>query len=341
MVEVFPVRDYPLNHNLLIIDGVSGSGKTMISKLIDSAPETTSPSFSYEFEYFCQLYSMGFLNLETATNLIRSGLDLKHFNDSIAREINLRPKDLSSILKSTKKLSYLTALIRSDSSENSDKAMRSRSVLSLITHQLHGNASLVSDLYGSKFLHLVCIRHPYYLIDHWASYMGTLMKNSRDFTLTLSEKSEKLPWFIQKYKREYINASDLDRAALCVIEILEQAYEYISTGRDTVIVVDFEKFVLNPTKYLSQISSSFKLSFSNRAERILRRQLVPRNHINETKKLPIYERYASGNHTPHLEMRDDFHQLSIRLESQLEPHIFKKLKLMSEEYFSRFGVWYP
>jgi uridine kinase len=97
--EIFPVRDLPSSYKLLIVDGVSGSGKTMISRLIDSAPESTSPSFLYEFEYFCQLYSMGFMSQESASTLIRSGLDLKYFNDSIGREVNLRPSDLSSILK--------------------------------------------------------------------------------------------------------------------------------------------------------------------------------------------------------------------------------------------------
>ncbi len=340
MGEIFPIRDLPSSYKLLIVDGVSGSGKTMISRLIDSAPESTSPSFLYELEYFCQLYSMGFLSQDSASTLIRSGLDLKFFNDSIGREVNLRPNDLSSILKSSKKFSYLAALLKNDTPKNSESAMLSRNVLSLVTHQLHGDANLLSELYGPRFHHIICIRHPYYLIDHWISYMGTLLVNPRDFTLAVDNDSNRLPWFIRRYPDLYLNSNKQNMAALCVVEILEQAFACIDMKREAVSVIDFENFVLNPSMYLSEISRKCKLNFSSKTERILRGQLVPRRHINETKKLPIYERYASGFHTADYGMNEDFQRLSVRLESQLDSRIFEKLQNLSNEYFSRFGVWF-
>ena len=43
-------RPNQISPSLLLLDGISGTGKTMVSRLLDSLEGTTAPFFDYTFE---------------------------------------------------------------------------------------------------------------------------------------------------------------------------------------------------------------------------------------------------------------------------------------------------
>ena len=94
-----PVRVPKFPGNLLLIDGISGSGKTLITRLIDGYSANTSPSFNYSLEHLSILHHLRKIDTATAQLLIKLNLDQRRYDHSISREINLRPSDLSSVLK--------------------------------------------------------------------------------------------------------------------------------------------------------------------------------------------------------------------------------------------------
>lgn len=312
----------------------------MITRLIDGYESCTSPAFNYSLEYVSILHTLGEISTSTAQLLIQLNLDQRRYDGSIAREVNLRPSDLSSVLKSSKRMKYLLSLIREDSEKFSNERIASHPNLCFITHQLNGATAIIQQSHPDNLFELICVRHPYYLLSHWESYMPLLGNSPRDFTLWLGSGEINIPWFIQQNIGLFLESDQINRAALCVIEILEQTFQKLDLANDKQIVVPFENFVLHPWKIISQIEEKFPMGSSNGINSILRREKVPRNHINNGRKLQIYSRYGSGDLEAEFGMKDDFRNQELIARNKLSPKVFEYLSTLSNRYFEEFGAWF-
>lgn len=335
-----PTRNLTYPGNVLLIDGISGSGKTMVTRLADAYPATTSPAFNYSLEYSSILHSLGKIDTPAAQVLIKLNLDQRRYDGSIAREVNFRPSDLSSVLKSSKRNEYLRSLIKSDSAEISAEKMDARPNLCFVTHQLHGATNLIEETLKEKYFELMCIRHPYYLLSHWESYVHLLGNSPRDFTLWVDFNGANIPWFIKSYQSVFLESDAINRAALCVVEILQQAFSKLSHPEPRRIVIPFEKFVLDPSKIIAEIEAIIPLGSSNSVNKTLRKEKVPRRHINSGRNLEIYKRYGSGALKSSFDMKNDFKAQEGEAERRLSPEIFGQMQQLSKRYLEEFGDWF-
>ncbi len=335
-----PVRVPKFPGNLLLIDGISGSGKTLITRLIDGYSANTSPSFNYSLEHLSILHHLRKIDTATAQLLIKLNLDQRRYDHSISREINLRPSDLSSVLKSSKRISYLISLLKSDTELNSGIRMGSQPNLVFVTHQLNSATKIIEDTYTGSFLEILCLRHPYYLLSHWESYVPMIGSNPRDFTVWTEHNDEVIPWFIKKFPDLYLQSDVVNRAAICVIEILSQSLTKLSVNSDNLVVIPFEKFVLNPSPIIARLEQWKSIGDSVLARRILRKEKVPRLHINSGRKLSIYDRYGAGKLITSMDMKADFHFQESLVEQRLTLRVFKEFKSVSDKYLRTFGEWF-
>ena len=340
MNSLQPVRENNYPGKVLLIDGISGSGKTLLMKLVDCYQKNSAPAFNFTLEHICISHYRGEINEETAKVLARLILDQQRFDHSISREINLRVRDLSSVLKSSKKSQYLMNLVREDSVRNSNQHMLKFPNLCLVTHQLNDATRILSSNWKSDFLEIVSVRHPYYLLEHWNSYMSTLGSNPRDFTFWIDYKGENIPWFINDYVDLYYESDSRNRAALCIIEILSQTLKKMESLPEKSVVIPFENFVLSPWGFVEEIQDKMSLEPSQLVKSVLKRERVPRTHINSGKQLPVYMRYGSGALDSRLSMKEDFSSLEETSKKSLTPEIFLKFKALSEQYRDVFGSWY-
>ena len=335
-----PVRNLRFPGNILLIDGISGSGKTMITRLIDGYSACTSPVFNYTLEYICILHSNQIIDTPTARILLGLNLDQRRYDDSISREVNLRVSDLSSVLKSRKRSEYLLSLIKKDTDQNSSERIRAHPYLSFVSHQLNHATQLIELSYADSFFEIMCVRHPYYLISHWESYVSMIGAKPRDFTLWNDYKGSTIPWFIEKHADWYVNSDLINRAALCVIEILGQSLTKLTEERSNRVVIPFEKFVLDPTPTLTEIQGWPSIGVPKEARRIMRKEKLPRSHINMGRQLPIYKRYGAGLFESSTDMKVDFQKQESFARQRLEPSVFKELESLSDTYLQYFGEWY-
>lgn len=335
-----PSRNLTYPGNVLLIDGISGAGKTMVTRLADGYKLTTSPAFNYSLEYLSILHSLEKLDTSTAQLLIQLNFDQRRYDGSISREVNLRPSDLSSVLKSSKRKDYLLSLLKNDSAEISDERMRAQPNLCFVTHQLNGATKLIENTLLDQYFELMCVRHPYYLLSHWESYVHLLGTSPRDFTLWLDVGGANVPWFIQRNVNLYLESNQINRAALCIIEILQQTFLKMSKSDPRRVVIPFERFVLSPREIITEIENRFPMGNSNLIDGILRREKVPRDHINSGRDLPIYKRYGSGSLKSSVDMKDDFRAQEINAQRRLSPEIFDELRILSDKYLEEFGEWF-
>lgn len=335
-----PTRNLTYPGNVLLIDGISGSGKTMITRLADAYTTTTSPAFNYSLEYTSILHSLEKLDTSTAQVLLKLNMDQRRYDGSISREVNLRPSDLSSVLKSSKRNEYLLSLLKNDSPDTSAEKMRLHPNLCFVTHQLNGATKLIEDTFLDKYFELLCVRHPYYLLSHWESYVPLLGNSPRDFTLWVDFRGNNVPWFIQRNMNLYLNSDPVNRAALCVVEILQQTFQKLTVNDSRRVVIPFERFVLQPRQIVAEIEEKLPVGKSSSMSNILKKEKVPRQHINSGRNLPIYRRYGSGALNSISDMRNDFKEKELAAQERLSPEIFNDLRQLSDRYFTEFGEWF-
>ena len=324
---------------VLVLDGMTGTGKTLVMNVIDTMSEIAPPKFSYILEHICIANSNALLKEGIGTQMLQIHLDQLQYDGKISREVNFRPRDLSSIFKSKKKFKYISRLFAEDGELASARVKTENEAIFLVVHQLFDTLDILTSLPGKSITQITCVRHPYYLIDHWASYVSMHGASARDFTLTKGNNGD-LPWFIRKYPELYLKGNNFEKATICVSELNKRALTHLDTSKDRIIVIDFEKFVLNPIPYIEEITFELKPKRISGMQQTLKSQRIPRSHINNTKPMKIYSRYAADKHNTNLSHAEDYIHLRRRLKNLISPDYFTLLEEAAFLYEEKFGCWF-
>ena len=324
---------------LVLIDGMTGTGKTIFTKLFDLSDDMNFTKFNYNLEQICVLAGLNMINKEAAISQIKLITDLDRFNFSISREINLRPSDLSSIWKSRKRIQYIYQLF---SSKEPDQVLfQNPKDLVYIVHQLLDLSDLLLEVYPNTLKNILCMRHPVYLFNHWNSYVNYHGVNPRDLTILKDFKNEDIPWFISRFEKEFSNSDSHNKAAIAITELTLRSLDFIKRkkGDSHFVIVDFEKFVLNPEKYIAQITNIFDIK-ADKIKKCLKKENIPRSHINSSVQKKIYKRYNSDNLKTELSHKEDYVFLKNQIKSQVNEKIWTEFEKSIQEYEEEFGLWF-
>ena len=103
-------RDQFLTDKLLVLDGLTGTGKTMISNVLESFEKVEVGRFIYDVEHIAISHELGALRTDAARALLGLLIDWKLYDNMISREVNFRPSDLSCVLKNGRALKHIKRL---------------------------------------------------------------------------------------------------------------------------------------------------------------------------------------------------------------------------------------
>jgi len=337
-------RDKTFPGKIILLDGVSGTGKTMIHRILDSYICNHPPKFSYAIEQICTSYYCNKIEKDAAISLLKLQSDQMKYDMQIGREINLRKNDLSSILKSVKKFSYLKKLIMNDGEFAVAEIQNHPKNIVLITHQLLGATQLFNETFSDEYINLHAVRHPTYLFSHWITYVPLLGSSARDLTIWKNEGGAILPWFFTNHKlhRNYESLKDGDKTLVCLIELVEAIVDHHlkSKYKQNYLAIEFEKFVLDPVKVINKIDKIIGSNQKTSMNKILKEERIPRYHINSGKSLPIYKRYGSNSYKSNLNHKEDYLAKFDFIKSQTSKLYFDKFKNSVTKYEELFGLWF-
>jgi len=337
-------RNISFPGKIILLDGISGTGKTLIHRILDSYICNHPPKFSYAIEQICASYYCNKLEKDAAISLLKLQSDQIKYDMHIGREINLRINDLSSILKSVKKFSYLKKLISEDGEFSVTGLENQSKNIVLITHQLLSATQLFEESFSGDFINLHAVRHPAYLFNHWITYVSLLGKSVRDLTVWKSEDGETLPWFFTNSEvyKNYKSLEDGDKTLVCLIELADSAVQHhiSSQNKSNYLSIEFEKFVLNPSQTINEIDNIIGSNKRTSISKILKEEKIPRNHINSGKSLPIYKRYGLNSYKSNLNHRDDYLATLDHIKSRTTKLYFDRFKNTIIKYENLFGLWF-
>ena len=322
--------------NVVLLDGLTGTGKTMIMRILDTYSSVTPPKFNYQLEQILIGINIGEIGKDFGMQLLQLLLDQIQYDLAIGREINLRPRDLSSVLSSTKRFVYLSNLLKSDGSSVKERILKKNQDLLLVTHQLLDAATTINCIPGKTLTHILCVRHPYFLVAHWESYIPMQGKSPTDFQLI----NGITPWFIKEFKDVYASLNTKERAMCSIIEATNKSLDFIEQGTSNLLVFDFEKFVLNPNRYLELLSEALPSPDNRRLKKVLRAEKLPRSHISDSVVRAIYKRYGSETLSTKHQHNEDYKIMRERSKLDVDLGIYNAFEVMAKRYESMFGLWF-
>jgi len=329
-------RPNHLSPDLIILDGISGTGKTMVMRFLDSISGVGPAYFDSGFEQMTIGAYLGEIRTDFLRAMLSLHVDQRYYDQAISREINLRVSDLSSIWRSKKRWRYLSQLFMSDRNLRTVGGTHELTTLFVIVHQLLDSTLNLDYTYDGQIKRILCVRHPYYLYDHWLSYVNNFGTNPRELTLTFGKHGA--PWFLSSEYSNFARFSNMEKAVICISNLFERQDALLAECED-LFVVDFERFVLGPRDYLSGIES-FLGKKMNSIPSNLRKECLPRAHINASRNLPIYRKYGADKLKTNLSHQDDFAARRDKIMQSVSKKTFKQLESAAHSYESRFGLWF-
>ena len=334
-------REIYLTEEIIILDGLTGTGKTMFCPLISSFERVQNARFEYMFEYLCIASKFNRILPDASESLLNLISDIKLYDGMISREVNFRPSDLSSVFNSSKAYKYLKQLFYQDGSHVELRLKNEKPILFLVTHQLLSCIEPAIKSFGSRLKIIEMVRHPAYLVEHWATYIAMHGKNSRDFTLWFNYKNKTIPWFAKGIEEKYINSNDYDKVIYCINELMKPVFKYHSNNDydDNLFYVPFEKFVLDPSELLNNLECFLKTSKSSSTKKFLKKQKVPRDRVTAGPQKKIYQRYGLKK-DKNISDKDHYDETLNNLKTKCSKPAYELLLRISKEYERNFGLWF-
>lgn len=290
------VRPVSLAERVVFVGGQPGCGKTMITPILSSFARVEIQKYHYMLEHLCDLCFLGKVQDDVAITVIRMLVDIDVYNLAMARETNFRFSDLSSVFKNPGTWRYLRRLFLPGDAEAVERIRHEHPILQLTIHNVLAISRPLFKALGERMRILEVVRHPLYMVEQWYRYMDRYGTDVRDFAVCFDYQGHTLPFFACGWEERYVRSSTMDRVIYAIERLSEwgdQAFQNLSEGeRAQVMVVSFERFVLDPWPSLKELERLLGTSMTPVTRRELKRQRVPRKMVAEGVPLPIYKQYG-------------------------------------------------
>lgn len=329
-------RSARLAEQVLFVDGMSGSGKTAVSPVLQALSRVEAVAALYTLDYVCDLHLYGKITDDAASALIGLITDQALYDRYISREVNFRPSDLTCVLNGHLGPEYSRRLSLPDGKEAFDRLIAEKPILHLMGHQMFAGSRIFFETLGERLTFVEVVRHPLSLIRQWRAYVTRMGTDATDFTVWIGSDREDLPWFASGSEAEFLAASPMDRAILglrsmnalrrSALQSLDQAQ------RSRLLVVPFERFVRDPFPFIEIVEAKLGTSRLPVLSDVLIAQKIPRAVSSAGPQGVWSEKYgvriSGGSESDAVQDTQDW----AYVESEASPVALRELQLMCEEY---------
>ena len=296
--------------DVVLIDGLWGSGKTMFQLVISSLNNLEDAKIEEMLEYIINLQYMNKISDESAGLLIGNHLDFIMHKSLLGRCSNMRFDDDTGFKNSTNKLERILRLFRSEENNLAPKNIRNKGLV-FMTHMIGCSPFFLSNLIKERLFIIEIMRHPLYLIKHVASFFARFDK-TRVKTVSFDYLDNKIPWF---YKN-YINLIDIKdknnyhKAVNYVYYLYREIWaniEILKESNVNIYPISFEQFTINPNLYTDEICNFLSRNRGTYTSKALRKSKLPRKYIHQGLGLNKYgwKKSKLNNEEYYLKLVDD------------------------------------
>lgn len=326
------VRPNALCNRLVVVDGLPGCGKTMLSAIISSLERIELFKYSYEIETQCILHHFNKIDRPTSASMVQYHLDLIMYNQMMGRETNFRYSDLSSAFNAVNSFKYFKRLFGPGDQAIPNLIKTQKPIVHLVTHCLSAYAKPLLDNFKGEMVLINFHRNPLYMLKQNMWNMENLLNSERDFNLYYNWEGKRLPYFFHSQEKKLLKANPIEK----VIYFLEWSRKnalknQLSDYGKYYYELTFESFVSNPFPHLEEIESRLNTQKTKFTAGILKREKIPRKVMSHGRDMPIYRRVNWEKTTASSTSQeiDDLYKWAI---SEISNEAKKSLDWLLEDY---------
>jgi hypothetical protein len=278
-----------LKSDVIFIDGISGTGKSLISPVISGMTGVEKQKLEEVFPDICILHKYGKITDDACSFLINKYTDLYQYNSLIGREVNLRWGDDSGIKNNPDVWKYFTRLFAKEGSQVIKKINNENLALNILSNDIILADNLLFKTLKNRMKMIEMVRHPLYMVAHWTSFFSRF-DQTRIFNLSTEYKGSKLPWFILDNQDKFLLLNNTEKAIYSIHFLYEELFTKLDNHkyRDQILLLTFEECCMDTKRILKTLEDFLGRKHSNRLSSILKKQKLPREQINQGKGLKKY-----------------------------------------------------
>ena len=281
--------------NLIVVDGLTRTGKFFLGKLISGLNNIEYFQHSFILDYIHYMAGLHAITKDGFISLIRSVVDQSCYDRLIGRNLNLRYDDRSSVLNAP---DYNKYILRSKSKFDRMEIVEQLSDVNhnflFVLHDSLANANILFEAFPDlKLIHL--IRHPIDLVYSWmAKDYGRIDINSNTELFkkagvqpSIDGMNGPLPWYVHSFQSEYESLCQVDRVIASIqilIRLCGNTYRALSNDKkNKIMIVKYEHLVEETNSALNDISKFIGTKKSKYINEILIKEKCP-NIIDVAKR---------------------------------------------------------
>ncbi len=251
-------RDNTILEKVLVIDGLSGSGKIIIDNFLSLYPKIEILNLSPSFENSTIFNYFGKFSDDAFDNYIKLLLDYTIYENSISRNVNFKPFDQSSVFKSQKFFEYIKRLFRSNTADIPNLIKNKKPFLRIMTASILGESQKLYEILKDKLFIIEVIRNPYMIVKANMHFIINFEKHDgRYFNPTIKNKNIITPYWAFEIVDKYSEMSIADKAIYFINykTKLNNKFIYNKKNYQQHIRIYFEDFIQDPSLSLNRINS--------------------------------------------------------------------------------------
>ena len=284
-----------LHNNFVFVDGVSKSGKIVVSTIISSLKNCENQSYQDRFSDYLKFAKLKLLDNDLAIATILRDMQMLMIENRLSRFLNFRKHDLSSVNNSFKKNDYYKNLRINDNEYEIEKIIknlkRSKTLIPMVVDDFFPNC-FESFKYFCEFKKIIMLRNPIGIFYEYynRNRMDKQIKQHPWQNCFHYEKDNKrVPWYIvPRDIRKFHSAKKIEKY---LMSINSQYKPYFS---DRIFKIQNTKFIFiedlwESPKFITNLIAKFlKTKETKFTKSILKKLDLPRLNINNNYEKQFY-----------------------------------------------------
>lgn len=246
-----------LAKNVVIIDGITRSGKSVLSHVIGTFEDTEHIQFYYALEHLISGVALGSVEMNFARAFITSQLNELSCNSLLGRNINFRAGDQTGVPNHPKFDMYKARLEQLEGDHIVEQLRSGQHLFSFLVHDIMVNFDIFETLLPEAKV-IEIYRNPILNIRscHLKGYGTRFNNDPRFFTLTLSKGLEPVPWYAESQELLWRSLNAMERCVWMVTHLIKKSISQQKIRqRDSVITISHEDLVQETERVVDDIET--------------------------------------------------------------------------------------
>lgn len=289
-----------INKQILFIDGLSRSGKSLLGPIVGSFKKTYPMQHQNLIDNLLQLLQLNLVNTNVCKSLINIFLNESIYYLNLSRGVNFRPTDNSSVLKDRNYKLFIKNLSRKEGDHVIDQIKDEKKLPIYMSHDLLSVIDLLDKIIPNfKIIHV--IRNP---IDNIYSFYSKYNKrykgkkydinNPRFFSLAFEEKKRLIPYYATNNSNLFLKLNNLEKATYYYLKIIEKSQRKFANfkNKNKIKIVRFDDLAQDPKRIIYQFEKFLNKKTSSFTKIACKIEKVPRkiDYESREKKLRFIEK---------------------------------------------------